>query len=191
PNNFGKMGKRPAHPELLDWLAIWFVEHDWSVKKLHRLIMTSQAYQQSGDHPDMEKLRRIDPNNELLAAFPPRRLTAEEIRDALLAISGELNREIGGARVFPGIHWGGALPPGRVMGSVPPAYQPPPTPAQRNRRTLYAFRQRILADPVQEVFNRPGSETSCDCRDETTVTPQVFALFNSEFAQDRALAAAV
>ncbi len=190
PNNFGKMGKRPTHPELLDFLAVWFVEHSWSLKKLHRLILTSEAYRQAGEHPEMDRLRTLDPNNELLAYFSPRRLSAEEIRDTMLAISGELNREVGGPGVFPEINWEVALQPRHVMGSVAPAYQPSPTPQQRNRRTLYAFRQRTLTDPIQEVFNRPGSETSCECRDQTTVTPQVFALFNSAFAHDRALALA-
>jgi hypothetical protein len=76
------------------------------------------------------------------------------------------------------------------MGSVAPAYLPSPTPAERNRRTLYAFRIRTLADPVHEVLNRSGSETSCERRDETTVTPQVFALMNSEQAANRSLAMA-
>jgi hypothetical protein len=190
PNNFGKMGARPTHPELLDWLAGWFVQHGWSLKQLHRLLMTSAAYQQSGHHPDGEQLRRIDPNNTLLACFPPRRLAAEEIRDALLAASGELNREMGGPGVFPEISWEVALQPRHIMGSVAPAYQPSPLPQQRNRRTLYAFRYRNLSDPLQEVFNRPGSEISCERRDETTVTSQAFALFNGAFAHDRALALA-
>jgi len=191
PNNFGKMGKRPTHPDLLDWLATWFVEHGWSIKKLHRLILTSAAYQQASSHPDMEKLREVDGNNELLAYYPPRRLSAEELRDAMLAVSGELNRTLGGPGVFPEINWETALQPRHVMGSVAPAYQPSRTPAERNRRTLYAFRQRTLADPLLEVFNRPTTETSCDCRDSTTVAPQAFALMNSEFAHDRAIAFAL
>ncbi len=190
PNNFGKMGKRPTHPELLDYLATWFMEHGWSLKKLHVLIMTSAAYQQSGEHPDAAKLREIDPNNELLAYFPPRRLAAEEIRDAMLAITGELNLELGGPGTFPELNWEVALQPRHIMGSVAPAYQPSPLPKQRNRRTIYSFRYRTLADPIQEVFNRPGTEVSCERRDETTVTPQAFALFNSEFVHDRALALA-
>jgi hypothetical protein len=190
PNNFGRMGKRPTHPALLDWLAIWFTENGWSLKKLHRLILTSAAYRQSGQHPDMEKLHQVDPNNGLLAYFPPRRLAAEEIRDAMLAAGGELNSEMGGPGIFPEINWEVALQPRHVMGSVAPAYQPSPRPRQRNRRTLYAFRYRNLADPIQEVFNRPGSEISCERRDESTVTPQVFALFNGTFAHDRALALA-
>jgi hypothetical protein len=190
PNNFGKMGAKPSHPELLDWLATWFVEHGWSLKQLDRLIMTSQTYRQSSDRPDLPQLRDVDAPNRLLAHFPPRRLAAEELRDSLLAITGELSREMGGPGVFPEINREVALQPRHIMGSVAPAYQPSPTPGERNRRTIYAFRYRTLPDPLLEVFNRPGSETSCERRDETTVTPQVFALFNGQFVHDRALALA-
>ena len=182
-NNFGKMGGKPSHPELLDWLATWFVDHGWSIKKLHRLIMTSAAYRRASGGPSEAK-------PELLAGFPPRRLAAEEIRDAMLAVSGELNPEMGGPGVYPQINWEVARQPRHIMGSVAPAYQPSPRPGDRNRRTLYAFRFRTLADPMLEVFNRPASEVSCERRDETTVTPQVFALFNGQFAHDRALALA-
>ena len=190
PNNFGKMGAKPTHPELLDWLATWFMEHGWSLKRLHELIVTSDAYQQASERPDIDRLRELDPRNSLLACFPPRRLSAEEIRDAALAASGELNPELGGPGVFPELNWEVALQPRHIMGSVAPAYLPSPTPAERNRRTLYAFRIRTLADPIHEVLNRPGSDTSCERRDETTVTPQVFALMNSEQAANRALAMA-
>jgi mono/diheme cytochrome c family protein len=185
PSNLGKMGARPTHPELLDWLATWLVEHDWSLKRLHELILTSQAYQQSSSGR-----ADADPQNHLLWHFPPRRLAAEEIRDCTLAASGELNRQPGGPGVFPEIHWEVALQPRHIMGSVAPAYIPSRTPAERNRRTIYAFRIRTLADPMLEVLNRPGSETSCERRDETTVTPQVFATLNSEFAANRSLAMA-
>jgi hypothetical protein len=92
--------------------------------------------------------------------------------------------------VFPELNWEVALQPRHIMGSVAPAYIPSRTLAERNRRTIYAFRIRTLSDPLLEVLNRPGSETSCERRDETTVTPQVFALFNSQFAANRALAMA-
>ncbi|MBW3542402.1 MAG: PSD1 and planctomycete cytochrome C domain-containing protein [Planctomycetes bacterium] len=190
PNNFGKMGGRPSHPELLDWLATWFIEHGWSVKKLHRLIVSSDTYRRTGEHPQMERVREVDPNNRLLAYFPPRRLSAEELRDAMLAVSGELNPERGGPGVFPEINWEVARQPRHIMGSVAPAYQPSATPEERNRRTIYAFRYRTLPDPLLEVLNRPGSEHSCERRDETTVTPQAFTLFNGQFAHDRALALA-
>jgi mono/diheme cytochrome c family protein/cytochrome c553 len=188
PGNFGKMGKRPAHPELLDWLAGWFLENGGSLKKLHRLIMASEAYRRAGSHQAMEKVRAADPNNDLLAYYPPRRLAAEEMRDGMLAVSGELDPTMGGPAVFPEIHWELALQPRHIMGSVAPPYQPSPRPEQRNRRTIYAARIRTLEDATLEVFNRPGSEIACDRRDETTVTPQAFALFHGQFAHDRALA---
>jgi len=190
PNNFGQKGAQPSHPELLDWLATWFMDHGWSIKQLHQLIMTSQTYQQSSTPVDADRVRTLDPANQLLSHFPTRRLTAEQIRDSLLAITGELNPEMGGPGVFPEINWEVALQPRHIMGSVAPAYQPMPKPEQRNRRTLYAFRYRTLSDPMLDVFNRPGSEISCERRDETTVTPQVFALFNGQFTHDRALALA-
>jgi hypothetical protein len=190
-NNFGVAGARPTHPELLDWLATWFMEHGWSIKRLHRLIMNSETYQLSGEHPDRAKLDIVDPANALLAYFPPRRLAAEEIRDSMLAVSGELNPRFGGPGVFPEINWEVALQPRHIMGSVAPAYVPSRTPRERNRRTLYVFRYRTLSDPLLEVFNRPGADISCERRDQTTVTPQVFVLFNSEFAHQSSLALAI
>ena len=190
PNNFGKMGARPTHPELLDWLAVWFMEHDWSLKKLHRLIMTSAAYRRSSSPVDAAQVAEFDAKNELLSYYPTRRLAAEELRDSLLAASGELNRAVGGPPVFPEINWETAMQPRHIMGSVAPAYQPSIDPADRHRRTLYAFQCRTLADPMLEVFNKPGSETSCERRDQTTVAPQVFALFNGQATHDRALALA-
>jgi mono/diheme cytochrome c family protein len=190
PNNFGKMGARPTHPELLDWLAERFIEHDWSIKQLHRLIMTSAAYRRN-DHPfHAAQAAELDAKNELLAYFPTRRLSAEELRDAMAAASGELILRMGGPPVFPEIHWEVALQPRHIMGSVAPPYQPSAKPEDRHRRTLYAFRCRTLVDPMLEVFNAPGSETSCERRDQTTVTPQVFALFNGAATHDRALATA-
>ncbi|MBL8223605.1 MAG: DUF1553 domain-containing protein, partial [Bryobacterales bacterium] len=76
PNNFGKMGSKPTHPELLDWLAVWFMEHDWSVKRLHRLIMTSAAYRQASSHPDFARVNEVDAKNEMLSDCPARRLAA-------------------------------------------------------------------------------------------------------------------
>jgi mono/diheme cytochrome c family protein len=189
-NNFGRMGDKPSHPELLDWLATWFLEHGWSIKKLDRLILTSQTYRQSSRREDIPALRQSDPNNRLLAYFPTRRLSAEELRDSLLAITGELNPEAGGPGVFPEINWEVARQPRHIMGSIAPAYIPSPDPRQRHRRTIFAFRYRTLPDPLLEVFNRPGADISCERRDETTVTPQVFAWFNGQYVHDRALALA-
>ena len=188
PNNFGGTGKRPTHPELLDWLAATFVEEGWSIKKLQRYILTSAAYQRAVAHPAPETLAKLDPSGTSYASFTPRRLTAEELRDAMLAVSGELNRAIGGIPAHPEINEEVAMQPRHIMGSVGPAYQADPNPAQRNRRTLYAERIRTLSDPMLEVFNKPGPDVSCERRDTATIAPQAFTLMNSPINHARALA---
>lgn len=190
PNNFGITGKRPTHPELLDYLASWFIENGWSLKKLHRLILTSETYRRSSRPVDVAAIKQIDPANLLLSYYPPRRLDAEEIRDSLLMMSGELDLTMGGPGVFPEIHHEVAMQPIHVMGSVAPAWQPSLTPSERNRRTIYTNRQRNRGFPDLEAFNQPGSEASCERRDQTTVTPQAFTLLNSESSLSRALAMA-
>ena len=190
PNNFGATGDKPSHPELLDWLATYFIQHDYSIKKLHKLIMTSEAYQMSSEHLEMEKISLIDPDNRLLFYYNPRRLEAEEIRDAMLSISGELNPTLGGFPVRPEINQEVAMQPRHTMGSIAPAYQPSRTPRERNRRTIYAETYRTLIDPDMEVFNKPGSDLSCEHRHESTVTPQVFTQFNGKNVRTRALALA-
>lgn len=190
PNNFGSTGKRPTHPELLDFLASTLVENGWSLKSLHRLIMTSEAYRRSSSHPDASKLAELDPNGTSYAAFAPRRLTAEEIRDAMLSMSGELNPTQGGVPCRPEINLEVALQPRQVMGTFAAAWQPNPLPEDRHRRSIYACRLRGLADPAHEVFNLPGPDFSAEQRDQSNVTPQVFALLNSERSNKRALALA-
>jgi mono/diheme cytochrome c family protein len=187
-NNFGKMGKRPTHPELLDWLARYFVDNGWSVKALHRLILRSAVYQQGGEHS--ERLRQVDPLNRLLAYFPPRRLTAEEVRDSILAVAGELSATAGGPPIFPEINRDVALQPRQIMGALAPIYLPSPKREQRNRRTLYTMHIRGLPNPFLEVFNSPNPDNSCERRDESTVAPQVLTLFNSQTTHDMALAMA-
>jgi mono/diheme cytochrome c family protein len=186
-NNFGVMGKKPTHPELLDWLTRHFVEHGWSFKTMHRLIMTSEAYQRSSDHQEMEAVQEVDPDNQWLAYFSPRRLTAEELRDAMLRVSGELNPKMGGFPVYPEINMEVALQPRHIMGSVAPAYQPSPTPQQRNRRTIYTYHYRGLPNPMLEVFNQPNADMSCERRIASTVTPQVFTLLNGNNTYQRSL----
>ena len=188
PNNFGGTGKFPTHPELLDWLAAIFIEGDWSVKKIHRYILTSATYQRSASHPDPRALARLDPENISYASFKPRKLTAEELRDSMLAVSGELNPTLGGIPCHPEINEEIAMQPRHIMGSVGPAYQADPLPSQRNRRTLYAERIRTLADPMLEVFNKPGPDLSCERRETATIAPQAFTMLNSPIIRSRALA---
>ena len=190
PNNFGKMGKKPTHPELLDWLANYFIEHGWSVKEMHRLIMRSATYQQNANCSDAEALKKADPEDNLLAHFRPRRLAAEELRDGMLAASGELSSTMGGPPVCPEINLEAAIQPRHIMGSIAPPYKPSPTREQRNRRTIYTVQIRSLINPMLQVFNAPSTDFSCEYRENSTVTPQVFALFNSQSAHDAALAMA-
>ena len=188
PNNFGSTGKKPTHPELLDWLAATFVEKGWSFKAIHRLIMNSETYRRSSTHPDLKSLAERDPSGTSYAVFKPRRLTAEELRDAMLADTGELNAELGGIPNRPEMNLEAAMQPRQVMGTFASAWTPNPLPQQRHRRSLYALKIRGLPDPMQDVFNAPTPDFSCERREASTVTPQVFSLFNGRGTQTRALA---
>jgi hypothetical protein len=189
-NNFGTRGEKPSHPELLDWLAAEFVRSGWSIKAMHRRIMTSDAYARSTRHLDPDGLAAKDPKGVLLARFRPRRLAAEEIRDAMLTASGELNPALGGVPVRPDMNREAALQPRQVMGTYAPAYQPSPRPEDRNRRTLYAMVVRGQRDPFLTVFNQPSPEEPCERRSSSTVPTQALTLFNSAESFDRALATA-
>ncbi|MCR9201316.1 MAG: PSD1 and planctomycete cytochrome C domain-containing protein [Planctomycetaceae bacterium] len=190
-NNFGSKGSRPTHPELLDWLTADFVNHGWKLKRLHTLIMTSQAYQRSGRPVDASALAQKDPDNQLLSVFSPRRLTAEELRDSVLQVTGELNTEMGGLPVMPEINMEVALQPRMIQFSIAPAHQPSATPDQRNRRTIYTYRVRGQADPFLEIMNLPNPNESCELRDSASVTPQAFTLMNSDVMTDRSIAFAL
>ncbi len=187
PNNFGATGKKPTHPELLDWLAAQFVKNKWSIKSLHRLIMNSDVYRRSSQHPAPDEVTKVDPNEILYSRYKERRLSSEELRDSMLFCSGELNPEMGGIPIRPDINIEAALQPRLIMGTLAPSYQPNPKPEQRNRRSVYAKIIRGLRDPFMETFNQPGPNQSCERRDSSTVTPQVFSLFNSEESYDRSL----
>ena len=191
PNNFGKMGAKPSHPELLDYLSGYFRDKGWSAKKLHKLILMSDSYKMSSRHNDLEKIQKLDPNNSLLAYFNLRRLSAEELRDSILQTSGELNKEMGGLPIFPEINIEVALQPRMLQFSLAPAYQPSRTPDQRHRRSIYAYKTRGMPVPFMSVFNKPNADDSCEARDSSSVTPQVFTLFNSDNSYDRSIAFAL
>jgi hypothetical protein len=191
PNNFGAKGGKPTHPELLDWLTDDFVKNGWTLKRLHRLILTSATYQQSSKHPDVATLANHDPNNDLFAYFPNRRLSAEEIRDGMLKITGELNPELGGLPARPEMNMEVALEPRMIQFSIAPTYLPNREPKDRNRRSIYAYRVRGLANPFLETFNQPNPNDSCEERDAAAVSPQAFTLLNSDVMTNRSLAFAL
>ncbi len=190
-NNFGAKGAKPTHPELLDFLASDFVDGGWSIKRMHRLIMLSDAYRRASLATDPELLGKVDPNNSLLSHFPRHRLTAEELRDSILAATGELVHCDGGLPVMPEINMEVALQPRMIQFSLAPAYQPSPTPDLRNRRTIYAYHVRGQSDPFTELFNQPNPNESCELRETAAATPQVFTLLNSDLITDRSIAMAV
>lgn len=191
PNNFGKTGAKPTHPELLDQLSIYFRDSGWSAKKLHKLILMSETYQMSTMHEEMEKLAVLDPDNKLLSHFNQRRLTSEELRDSIIQVTGELNKEMGGLPIFPEINLDVALQQRMLQFSLAPAYQPSRTPDQRHRRSIYAYQTRGMPVPFMSVFNKPNADDSCEARDSSSVTPQVFTLFNSDNSYDRSVAFAL
>ena len=145
PNNFG--GERcfaDSSWNWLDWMADTFVKNGWSIKSMHRLILQSDAYRRSTEHSAADK----DPDNTWFARYSPRRMTAEEIRDSLLAVTGELNPVVGGLPARPEINMEVALEPRMIQFSIAPAYQPSRTPEERNRRSIYSYRVRGQAESV-------------------------------------------
>ena len=177
-NDFGTRGEKPSHPELLDWLATRFVEGGWSVKSMHRLIMNSAAYQQSSEFD--ATAAEADPDSRLLWRFSRRRLSAEEIRDAMLAVSGELDRTIGGEHPFPAIEtWG--------FSQHMPYYGVYPT----NRRSVYLMQQRLKRHPFLSLFDGADVNVSTSRRELTTVPTQALYLMNSDFVHERARSLAV
>ena len=180
PENFGHSGVPPTHPELLDWLAIDFMEHGWSIKRLHRLIMTSTAYRQSARRPASPPA--ADPDNELLWKMNLHRLEAETIRDAVLAVSGKLNPEPGGAPVPVELKPDGLVTVGKG-----------PTATSQFRRSVY-LRALRGSHPIgtgfkmsmMEIFDFPEIVINCTRRDTSTTPLQALALINSEFMTEQA-----
>jgi hypothetical protein len=181
PSDFGLQGSEPTHPELLDWLASQFVESGWSMKTMHRLIVTSATYRQKSS-PN-RGAEAIDPDNDLLWRQNRRRLDGEAIRDTLLAVAGTLNLKMGGPCVFP------ELPTElKKLSSKGAIWPVSPTEAERNRRSLYVFTRRNLRYPFFEVFDRPDTNASCPRRPVSTISPQALTLLNGKLAQDAARA---
>ena len=185
PNDFGRMGSRPTHPELLDYLANQFVAGGFSVKQIHRLILNSSAYQQSSAPPrDPARDALIadkDPDNKLLWRFDRRRLQAEEIRDAILAVSGQLNTKAGGPSVMV------PLDKGLVNQLYKPSqWVPAKDPAEYNRRGVYLLVKRNLALPFMQVFDAPDGSVSCARRESSTHAPQALEMLNGDLANAQA-----
>jgi len=160
PNDFGRQGEPPSNQPLLDWLAVEFMESGWSVKKLHKLILTSNAW---------------------MAKRGASRLDAESIRDAVLAVSGSLNLKMGGPPVTP------ALSRDELEGMRALAEWPVhPDRREHDRRSVYLFVKRSFRLPMMELFDAPDTSQSCARRDVSTVAPQALAMMNSEWMVEQA-----
>ncbi len=175
PNDFGVQGEPPTHPELLDWLAVELMNHDWSLKYIHKLIVTSATYRQSSlvdaDRPLHAKAMEVDIDNRLLWHARRRRLEGEAIRDAMLLVSGELNQRLYGKSEQPD------LPDGI---SKRYAWQPDKSPVDRNRRSLFVLAKRNMRFPTFDAFDLPDMHNSCGQRIVTTTPTQALLMLNSE-----------
>ena len=184
PSDFGKLSGGATHPELLDWLAGQFVDQRWSLKAMHRLIVTSNTYRQSS-FVDNESAERVDPLNDLWWRFEQRRLDAESIRDSVLTASGRLNSELYGLPIFPPL-------PGDIAETVKYSENKWDTQVghEGRKRSIYIYQQRTLNMPFMQAFD----STVCDesrPRRRTSVTPlQALSLFNGDFVNEEAMALA-
>ncbi len=178
-NDFGKLGETPTHPELLDWLASELIASGWDLKHLHRVILHSSAYRMSsaGDAAALAK----DGANMLLWRFPMRRLSAEEVRDSILAASGRLSRRMEGPPVYPPI-------PAAVLAgqSVPGAGWGKSSPEEASRRSVYVHVKRSLLLPILETHDAADTDSSCAARYTTTVPTQALGMLNGEFTNEQA-----
>jgi hypothetical protein len=179
PNDFGRQGEPPTHPELLDWLAVEFADKGWSMKQMHRLIMTSEAYRASSVAP-AESLAK-DPENLYLTRMTRRRLDGDAIRDTTLAVAGTLNLKMGGVGVIPKMTKEELL-----AARMPELWPVHPDPAEHNRRSVYLQMKRSLTLPMLQIFDAPDPASSCARRERSTVAPQALAMMNSEFTTTQA-----
>ena len=178
-NNFGSIGDRPTHPKLLDWLATQFMADGWKLKAMHKRIMLSSTYRMSSKGNG--NALAADPANNLFWRFDMRRLSAEEIRDSMLAANGSLNLKMGGPSFYPIIPrevLAGQSRPGNGWGNS--------TEEERARRAIYIFVKRSLIDPLLADFDFADVDSTCPVRFVTTQPTQALGMLNSEFANRQA-----
>ncbi len=180
PNNFGFKSDPPTHPALLDWLAVELIDSGWQIKRLHKLMVTSSAYRQSSVHPKQRSYAGRDFANRLHWRQNRRRLDAEALRDAMLAVSGRLNREMGGPSFFPRVSseaLEGLSRKASAWGESPPG--------QRARRSIYMMTKRSRLLPLMTTFDFGDTTLPCGRRNVTTVAPQALALLNNHFVHEQ------
>jgi hypothetical protein len=182
-NDFGTKGDPPSHPELLDWLAATLVENGWRLKPIHRLMVISNTYKQSSETPLTTQASRSDPGNRLLWRFNRRRLSAEEIRDAMLSVSGRINLKGGGPSVMVSVN-----PELVQLLYKPSQWKVAGDKAEHDRRSIFLIAKRNLRLPFFEVFDAPALTTSCPRRESSTHAPQALELLNGRLSNNLAAA---
>jgi Protein of unknown function (DUF1553)/Protein of unknown function (DUF1549) len=186
PGDFGRMGARPTHPELLDYLSANFVDNGWSIKNLQRQILLSNTYQQSSD--TQTKAAEQDPDNKLLWRWSRHRMEAEAVRDSMLFTSGLLNTKMGGPGVFP------PVPAGTISDLSATAaaggWKTEKDASQNNRRSVYIFVRRNLRYPMLQEFDSANTFESCDFRKNTVTPSQSLDLLNNDLILEWAQALA-
>jgi hypothetical protein len=181
PSDFGVRAQKPAQPELLDWLAVEFMESGWSIKHMHRLIMNTRAYRRIAIPSEMAAVK--DPENVYLSHYSRRRLSAEEVRDSVLKASGRLNLKMGGIPAVPPLQ---AEELYGIIGGAESAWPVSPDPAEHFRRSIYLLSRRTFTQPMFAAFDKPDGIASCSRRSESTTAPQSLTLLNSEFMVEQA-----
>jgi hypothetical protein len=174
PSDFGINGDRPSHPELLDYLATQFVEKKWSLKAMHRMMVLSNSYRQSTENAAQRSYAEADPKNLLLWRMNWIRLEGEEIRDSMLAISGQLQKSNGGPGAFVSL-------PEDVAGGFEFFKWFPSDEKLQAQRTVYTFQRRSVMNPMIEVFDGANMSEVCSRRSATVVPTQAFSLLNGDF----------
>ncbi len=172
--NFGKMGEAPTHPELLDWLAVAFVQNGWSIKQANKLMMTSAAYQMAAAGGDAASADR-DPENRYLWRFRPQRLEAEIVRDSMLTVGGNINLAIGGEPIFP------FIAKDILAGQYRGKWENTPDGPAAWRRGVYVYRRRSLPYPMFDTFDHPDMNVVAGARNVSTVPTQALTLLNNPF----------
>ncbi len=178
-DNLGRMGDAPTHPELLDYLAVEFMDRGWSVKEMHRLLMTSEAYRMASAHEDADS-RAADPENRLLWQYRPQRLEAEALRDAIMTVSGAIDLAVGGQPVFPHV------PQELLLAARNGYWDNQADGPDVWRRSVYVFRRRSLSFPFFETFDLPDQNQTAAARNVSTVATQALTLMNNEFVLNQA-----
>lgn len=177
PSDFGILGDGPTHPELLDSLAAKLVADDWSLKSIHRLLVTSATYRQVSTSSPGDRGREVDRHNHLLWRMNPRRIEAELLRDGMLAAAGTMQTIMYGESVLP------SLPAGLTERY---AWKPTPSPAEQRRRSIYLVVKRNTQLPLLKTFDLPDSHDTCARRDRTTTATQALVLMNDDWPLEQA-----